>query len=210
MTGIHWVAESGFLWGPVMITNTMSVGVVRDAAISSMVRQGWDAFAISLPVVAETWDGTLNDIEGMHVGPADVDQAIRNAAGGAVKEGNVGGGTGMICHRFKGGIGTSSRKLPPEAGGYTVGVLVQCNYGRRSRLGVLGAPSAARSPTSCPARLSRPATPSGCRPASASGQPGRVRGPTATAEGPSSFWWRPTRRSCPTSSTGWPGGRHSA
>ena len=81
MTGIHWVAESGFLWGPVMITNTMSVGVVRDAAISSMVRQGWDAFAISLPVVAETWDGTLNDIEGMHVGPADVTQAIRERRG---------------------------------------------------------------------------------------------------------------------------------
>jgi D-aminopeptidase len=140
MTGTHWIAESGFLWGPVMITNTMSVGVVRDAAISSMVRQGWDAFAISLPVVAETWDGTLNDIEGMHVGPADVNRAIESASAGAVPEGNVGGGTGMICHRFKGGIGTSSRKLSADAGGYTVGVLVQCNYGRRSRLSVLGAP----------------------------------------------------------------------
>jgi D-aminopeptidase len=140
MTGTHWLGESGFLWGPVMITNTMSVGVVRDAAISSMVRQGWDAFAISLPVVAETWDGTLNDIEGMHVGPGDVNRAIENASAGAVSEGNVGGGTGMICHRFKGGIGTSSRKLSADAGGYTVGVLVQCNYGRRSRLSVLGAP----------------------------------------------------------------------
>jgi D-aminopeptidase len=140
MTGIHWVAESGFLWGPIMITNTMSVGVVRDATISSMVRWGWDAFAVSLPVVAETWDGTLNDIEGMHVTAGDVTRAIENASSGPVAEGNVGGGTGMICHRFKGGIGTSSRKLAAEAGGYTVGVLVQCNYGRRSRLSVLGAP----------------------------------------------------------------------
>lgn len=139
MTGIHYVAENGFLWGPVMITNTMSVGVVRDATITAMVQRGWDAFAISTPVVAETWDGTLNDIEGMHVKPADVDQAIANASAGAVTEGAVGGGTGMICHRFKGGIGTSSRKLTAENGGYTVGVLVQCNYGRRSRLSVLGA-----------------------------------------------------------------------
>ena len=140
MTGTHWVIESGFLWGPVMITNTMSVGVVRDATISSMVRWGWDAFAVSLPVVAETWDGMLNDIEGMHVTAGDVTRAIENASSGPVAEGSVGGGTGMICHRFKGGIGTSSRRLAAEAGGYTVGVLVQCNYGRRSRLSVLGAP----------------------------------------------------------------------
>jgi len=140
MTGIHWLAESGFLWGPVMITNTMSVGVVRDAAIAWMLRQGWDGFLISLPVVAETWDGTLNDIEGMHVTPDDVTRALESAAGGRVAEGDIGGGTGMICHRFKGGIGTASRKLATEAGGYTVGVLVQCNYGRRSRLSVLGAP----------------------------------------------------------------------
>jgi L-aminopeptidase/D-esterase-like protein len=140
MTGIHYVAEDGFLWGPVMITNTMSVGVVRDATISAMVQLGWDAFNISTPVVAETWDGTLNDIEGMHVRPAHVSQAIANASSGPVQEGAVGGGTGMICHRFKGGIGTSSRKLTAENGGYTVGVLVQCNYGRRSRLNVLGVP----------------------------------------------------------------------
>lgn len=140
MTGIHWLAESGFLWGPVVITNTMSVGVVRDAAIAWMLRQGWDGFLISLPVVAETWDGTLNDIEGMHVKPADVYRALDGASGGRVAEGNVGGGTGMVCHRFKGGIGTASRKLSAEAGGYTVGVLVQCNYGQRSRLSVLGAP----------------------------------------------------------------------
>ncbi len=140
MTGGHWMAESGFLWGPVLITNTMSIGVVRDESITWMVRQGWDGFLFSIPVVAETWDGTLNDIEGMHVKPADVDRALDSAAGGRVAEGDVGGGTGMICHRFKGGIGTASRKLPAEAGGYTVGVLVQCNYGRRSRLSVLGAP----------------------------------------------------------------------
>lgn len=140
MTGIHWLAESGFLWGPVVITNTMSVGVVRDAAIAWMLRQGWDGFLISLPVVAETWDGTLNDIEGMHVKPADVYRALDGASGGRVAEGNVGGGTGMICHRFKGGIGTASRRLSAQAGGYTIGVLVQCNYGQRSRLSVLGAP----------------------------------------------------------------------
>lgn len=140
MTGGHWMAESGFLWGPVLITNTMSIGVVRDESIAWMIRQGWDGFLFSIPVVAETWDGTLNDIEGMHVKPADVDRALESATGGRVAEGDVGGGTGMICHRFKGGIGTASRKLPAEAGGYTVGVLVQCNYGRRSRLSVLGAP----------------------------------------------------------------------
>lgn len=140
MTGGHWMAESGFLWGPVLITNTMSIGVVRDESIAWMIRQGWDGFLFSIPVVAETWDGTLNDIEGMHVKPADVDRALEAARGGRVAEGDVGGGTGMICHRFKGGIGTASRKLPAEAGAYTVGVLVQCNYGRRSRLSVLGAP----------------------------------------------------------------------
>jgi len=140
MTGTHYVAENGFLWGPVMITNTMSVGVVRDATITAMVQSGWDAFNISTPVVAETWDGTLNDIEGMHVRPADVTQAIANASSGSVPEGAVCGGTGMICHKFKGGIGTSSRKLTAKNGGYTVGVLVQCNYGQRSRLNVLGAP----------------------------------------------------------------------
>jgi L-aminopeptidase/D-esterase-like protein len=140
MTGSHWLGESGFLWGPVLITNTMSIGIVRDESIAWMLRQGWDGFLFSIPVVAETWDGTLNDIEGMHIRPADVDRALDDAAGGRVAEGNVGGGTGMVCHRFKGGIGTASRKLTADAGGYMVGVLVQCNYGRRSRLSVLGAP----------------------------------------------------------------------
>jgi L-aminopeptidase/D-esterase-like protein len=140
MTGEHWMAESGYLWGPVLITNTMSIGVVRDESVAWMVRHGWDGFLFSIPVVAETWDGTLNDIEGMHIKPADVDRAMDSAVGGRVPEGGVGGGTGMICHRFKGGIGTASRKLAAEAGGYTVGVLVQCNYGKRSRLQVLGAP----------------------------------------------------------------------
>jgi D-aminopeptidase len=140
MTGSHWLAESGFLWGPVMITNTMSVGVVRDAVVEWAVRRGWDHFLLSLPVVAETWDGTLNDIDGFHVRKEHAFQALDRASSGPVPEGNVGGGTGMICHRFKGGIGTASRKLAADAGGYTVGVLVQCNYGQRSRLSILGVP----------------------------------------------------------------------
>ena len=140
MTGEHWMAESGFLWGPVVVTNTMSIGAVYAASVAWMVRHGYDPFNFSTPVVAETWDGALNDIEGMHVKPADVDRAMDSAVAGRVPEGNVGGGTGVICHRFKGGIGTASRKLSADGGGYTVGVLVQCNYGKRSRLQVLGAP----------------------------------------------------------------------
>ncbi len=140
MTGTHWLDESGFLWGPVMLTNTMSVGVVRDAVVAWTIKQGWDAFNFSLPIVAETWDGGLNDIQGFHVRQEDTYRALDAASPGRVTEGNVGGGTGMICHDFKGGIGTSSRKLAAKAGGYTVGVLVQCNYGRRSRLSVLGVP----------------------------------------------------------------------
>jgi L-aminopeptidase/D-esterase-like protein len=140
MTGAHWVKENGFVYGPVLITNTLSVGTVRDATVAWTNRQGWDHFLFSLPVVAETWDGGLNDIDGFHVKPEHVFQALDQATGGRVAEGNVGGGTGMVCHQFKGGIGTASRRLPKEAGGYTVGVLVQCNYGRRSRLSVLGVP----------------------------------------------------------------------
>jgi L-aminopeptidase/D-esterase-like protein len=140
MTGAHWVKENGFVYGPVLITNTLSVGTVRDASIAWTNRQGWDHFLFSLPVVAETWDGGLNDIDGFHVKPEHVFQALDGASAGPVAEGNVGGGTGMVCHQFKGGIGTASRRLPAEAGGYTVGVLVQCNYGRRSRLNVLGVP----------------------------------------------------------------------
>jgi D-aminopeptidase len=141
MTGTTWVEESGFLWGPVMITNTHSVGVVRDAVIEWVVRRGrmlrdeW-----SLPVVAETWDGGLNDINGFHVTKQDAWAAMDSARGGPVVEGNVGGGTGMVCNQFKGGIGTASRRLDPPDGGYTVGVLVQCNYGRRRSLRIAGAP----------------------------------------------------------------------
>jgi L-aminopeptidase/D-esterase-like protein len=143
MTGTTWVEESGFLEGPVLLTNTHSVGVVRDAAIAWRVQHGKadaSGYWWSLPVVAETWDGFLNDINGFHVKPEHVFQALGSAAGGPVAEGSVGGGTGMICYEFKGGIGTSSRKLSAKAGGYTVGVIVQCNCGRRSQLTVAGVP----------------------------------------------------------------------
>jgi D-aminopeptidase len=143
MTGTTWVEESGFLEGPVMITNTHSVGVVRDAVIAWRLRHGpksEDGYSWSLPVVAETWDGYLNDINGFHVKAEDVFHALDTAYAGAVEEGNVGGGTGMICNEFKGGIGTSSRVLDARYGGYTVGVLVQCNYGQRDQLRIAGVP----------------------------------------------------------------------
>jgi L-aminopeptidase/D-esterase-like protein len=140
MTGTTWLEESGFLWGPVTITNTLSVGVVRDGVIDWALRRKFDDFLWALPVTAETWDGGLNDIDGFHVSKEHVFQALDAARGGAVAEGNVGGGTGMVCHEFKGGIGTSSRRLPAEQGGYTIGVLVQCNYGSRRRLTVAGVP----------------------------------------------------------------------
>jgi L-aminopeptidase/D-esterase-like protein len=140
MTGTTWIDEGGFLEGPVFITNTHSVGVVRDAAIAWSVEQGKTFQPWSLPVVAETWDGTLNDINGFHVKPEHVVAAIANASGGRVPEGNVGGGTGMICYEFKCGTGTASRRLSQPAGGYTVGVLVQANHGRRSELRIAGVP----------------------------------------------------------------------
>ena len=142
MTGTTWLEESGFLWGPVMITNTHSVGVVRDAVIEWLVKQArsLSEYDWSLPVVAETWDGSLNDINGFHVKKEHVFAALDSAHGGPVTEGNVGGGTGMICHRFKGGIGTASRRLDSKDGGYTVGVLVQCNYGARPQLRIAGVP----------------------------------------------------------------------
>lgn len=139
MTGTVWLEERGFLDGPVMITNTHSVGTVRDATIGWMVDQGWRS-AWFAPVVAETYDGSLNDINGFHVKPEHARQALDGARGGPVAEGNVGGGTGMICSRFKGGIGTSSRTISLPVGDYTVGVLVQCNYGGRDRLRIAGAP----------------------------------------------------------------------
>ena len=143
MTGTTWVEESGFLEGPVLITNTHSVGVVRDAVIAWRVKAAppdASGYWWSLPVVAETWDGYLNDINGFHVKPEHVFAALDSAAGGPVAEGSVGGGTGMICYGFKGGIGTSSRRLDRERGGYTVGVLVQANFGRRQQLVVAGVP----------------------------------------------------------------------
>ena len=143
MTGTTWLEDSGFLNGPIMITNTHSVGVVRDAVIAWKVKRGnpdMEGYWWSLPVVAETWDGYLNDINGFHVKPEDAFQALDTAHTGPVEEGNVGGGTGMICNEFKGGIGTSSRVLDQKAGSYTVGVLVQCNYGRRDQLRIAGVP----------------------------------------------------------------------
>ena len=143
MTGTTWVEESGSLEGPVMITNTHSVGVVRDAVIAWRLKHhppNEDGYSWSLPVVAETWDGYLNDVNGFHVRPDDVFHALDTAHGGAVEEGNVGGGTGMICNEFKGGIGSSSRVLDARYGEYTVGVLVQCKYGQRDQLRIAGVP----------------------------------------------------------------------
>ena len=147
MTGTTWVEESGFLEGPVMITNTHSVGVVRDAVVAWQYENRIfeplpdepDIFW-ALPVVAETYDGWLNDINGFHVTRHHAFQALDSASSGPVAEGGVGGGTGMICHEFKGGIGTASRQLDEESGGYTVGVLVQANYGVRDALTIAGVP----------------------------------------------------------------------
>ncbi len=140
MTGTTWVHEGGFLEGPLAITNTHSVGVVRDAIIAwGLKHSTWDQ-PWSLPVVAETYDGYLNDINGFHVKPEDVFSALDHAHGGAVEEGAVGGGTGMVCYGFKGGDGTASRVLRKEDGSYTVGVLVQCNCGRRPQLMIAGVP----------------------------------------------------------------------
>ncbi|MCJ9430650.1 P1 family peptidase [Kordiimonas marina] len=143
MTGTQWIDESGFIEGPILLTNTHSVGVVRDAAIKWRVMQGGadsSGYWWSLPVVAETWDGELNDINGFHVKPEHVFEAIRAAKGGPVAEGGVGGGTGMICHEFKGGIGTASRVVKVRDKSYTVGVLVQANYGVRETLTIAGIP----------------------------------------------------------------------
>lgn len=157
MTGTTWIEESGFLEGPAMITNTHSVGAVRDAVIAWQVRTnrkpplnsfGEDFW--SLPLVAETYDGFLNDINGFHVKEPHVFAALENASATAVLEGNVGGGTGMICYGFKGGIGTASRQLNAQLGGYTVGALVQCNCGRRSQLTVAGVPVGREIPEDLP------------------------------------------------------------
>jgi D-aminopeptidase len=141
MTGLLWVKESGMLTSPIALTNTHSVGLVRDALIAYEIAKSQrpDVFW-SLPVVAETYDGWLNDINGMHVKREHVWAALDTATDGPVAEGCVGGGTGMICHEFKGGIGTSSRLLPAAEGGWTVGVLVQANYGARHLLRIDGVP----------------------------------------------------------------------
>jgi D-aminopeptidase len=149
MTGTTWLEESGFLAGPVMITNTHSVGVVRDAVIEWLVHKGFN-FDWSLPIVAETWDGGLNDINGFHVTKQHAFQALDSARSGPVVEGNVGGGTGMVCHQFKGGIGTASRRFTIEDKSYTLGVLVQCNYGTRRLLRIAGVPVGAEIPDLMP------------------------------------------------------------
>jgi D-aminopeptidase len=140
MTGTHWIRDRETLMHPVLITNTGSVGTVHEAAIAYMNERHPSRDWAFLPVVAETWDGTLNDVRGLHVKRSHVFTAIDEARDGAVAEGNVGGGTGMICYGFKGGIGTSSRRVPDNAGGYTVGVLVQANFGRRPELTIAGVP----------------------------------------------------------------------
>ncbi|HSL70976.1 MAG TPA: P1 family peptidase [Longimicrobiales bacterium] len=139
MTGTTWIEQSGRMEGPVTITNTHSVGVVRDAVIEWMAKHRQD-FLWALPVVAETYDGTLNDINGMHVKREHVFAALDSAHGGVIAQGNVGGGTGMMCFGLKGGTGTASRVVARTAGGYTVGVLVQCNFGNRARFSPLGVP----------------------------------------------------------------------
>src|SRR5713101_224337 len=154
MTGTAWVEESGFLEGPIVITNTHSVGVARDAVIAwRNAHGGGDAAGLSwsLPVVAETWDGWLNDLNGFHVKPEHVFHALDSAQGGAIEEGSVGGGTGMICYEFKGGNGTASRKIDMKdkagaantatpARSFTIGVFLQANFGRRPQLTIAGVP----------------------------------------------------------------------
>jgi len=140
MTGTAWVNEGGFVEGPICLTNTHSVGLVHDTVIEWELKNNAMFQKWSLPVVAETADGWLNDMNGFHVKPEHVMQALDSASTGPIAEGNVGGGTGMICYEFKGGTGTSSRNLPEKLGGYTVGALAQANFGRRHQLMVAGVP----------------------------------------------------------------------
>lgn len=150
LSGCHWIEESGLLTTPIALTNTHSLGIVRDAMIGyyARLRKTDGSSYWMLPVVGETWDGWLSDINGMHVRPEHLCAALDSAASGPVAEGCVGGGTGMILHEFKGGIGTSSRVLPEELGGYTVGVLIQGNYGKREDLLINGVPVGRHIPTS--------------------------------------------------------------
>jgi L-aminopeptidase/D-esterase-like protein len=140
MTGAAWVEEGGMLEGPIAVTNTHSVGIVRDTIIDWQARNDALYQRWSCPLVTETADGWLNDINGFHVKPEHVWYALENARDGQIEEGNVGGGTGMLCYEFKGGTGTSSRKLPEKLGGWTVGALVQSNFGRRYQLTIAGVP----------------------------------------------------------------------
>lgn len=140
MTGLTWIDESGYLDGPVMITNTHSIGSVHEAVLKWQVNSGAYDRLWSLPVVGETWDGYLNDINGFHVRFEHVAEALETASSGSILEGNVGGGTGMVCYEFKGGTGTSSRVMKTGAGTFTVGVLVQANFGRRHQLMIAGIP----------------------------------------------------------------------
>ena len=176
MTGLEWVREAGFLGGPIAITNTHSVGVVRDALVAEGVRsQPAGEFYWSLPVVGETWDGILNDVDGFHVRPEHLRAALADAHPGPVAEGNVGGGTGMNCHEFKGGIGTASRRIADGDGGWTVGVLVQANYGRRGLLRIDGVPVGAEiGPDEVPTLRASMKALAGTRPAAGAG-PDRER-----------------------------------
>jgi D-aminopeptidase len=167
MTGTHWIEESGVLETPILITNTLSVGVVRDAAVAWMAQQNRPG-DFWYPISAETADVPLNDIKGQHVTAQDAWDALNSAAGGAIAEGNVGGGTGMICNGFKGGTGTSSRKLIAGLGGYTIGVLVQCNYGGSQQLRIAGIPVAREMKLQSPCvekQLTPPTTDWGGKPA---------------------------------------------
>lgn len=180
MTGTVWIEEAGELQGPVMITNTHSVGVVRDAVIAWQHRKGRQ-FSWLLPVVAETYDGGLNDINGFHVKPEHVFGSLDSAHGGRIAEGNVGGGTAMGCNGWKGGSGTSSRQLTPGEGGYTVGVFVQCNYGSRGTARIAGIPIAEiPHPGACVAQRLDPPVMSGSNPTPVCGQ----RQSQARPEGP--------------------------
>ena len=201
MTGTTWVQESGLLEGPVAITNTHSVGVVRDAIIQWEVSQKNALQPWWLPVVAETYDGALNDINGFHVKPEHVLAALTGAAGGVPKEGVVGGGTGMVCHGFKGGIGTASRKLPAEQGGYTVGVLVQCNYGSRRDLRIAGVPIGEEIPDLAGCIANADPLPAGSPRPIATSRAAVGRWTKRRTRGRSSWWWRPTRRCCRISSS---------
>ena len=159
MTGTAWIEESGYLEGPVLLTNTHSVGMVHHAAIKWRIRQGGPdstGYWWSLPVVTETWDGYLNDINGFHVTEEDVFAALESATSGPVAEGNVGSGTGMICYEFKGGIGTASRVVDAREGAYTVGVLVQANCGLRRQLRIAGVPVGREIPEHTFKRKSQP------------------------------------------------------